>query len=279
MYCIKCGVELADSEKVCPLCGTRVFHPDLPCGSGEPPYPPAEHLNEEVSRVGALFVVTVCMLLPAVISVLVDWRVNGGIVWSGFVLGGLALLYVLAVLPLWFKRPNPVIFVPVDFAAIGVYLLYVDLATRGGWFFSFALPVTGAAMVLVTAVVTLLRYVPSGALYTLGGGLILAGGFNVLVEFLLNLTFHLHDTFLWSFYPLAVCVELGAMLLVIAAVAGTVNRRLGTDFLFLAAPPAGTPLEAVFEAGYPAYLAFLFAMMLALCLIMDALAGGWKRRK
>ena len=35
MYCIKCGVELADSEKVCPLCGTRVFHPDLPCGSGE----------------------------------------------------------------------------------------------------------------------------------------------------------------------------------------------------------------------------------------------------
>ena len=26
MYCIKCGVELADSEKVCPLCGTRVFH-------------------------------------------------------------------------------------------------------------------------------------------------------------------------------------------------------------------------------------------------------------
>ena len=69
------------------------------------------------------------------------------------------------------------------------------------------------------------------------------------------------------------------MLLVIAAVAGAVNRWLGTDFLFLAAPPAGTPLEAVFEAGYPAYLAFLFAMMLALCLIMDALAGGRKRRK
>ena len=112
---------------------------------------------------------------------------------------------------------KPIFLYAVDFAAIGVYLLYIDLTTGGGWFFSFALPVTGAAMVLVTAVVTLLRYVPSGALYTLGGGLILAGGFNVLVEFLLNLTFHLHDTFLWSFYPLAVCVVLGAMLLVIAA--------------------------------------------------------------
>ena len=30
MYCVKCGVELADSQRVCPLCGTRVFHPDIP---------------------------------------------------------------------------------------------------------------------------------------------------------------------------------------------------------------------------------------------------------
>lgn len=70
-----------------------------------------------------------------------------------------------------------------------------------------------------------------------------------------------------------------AALLGIAAAAGAVNRRLGTDFLFLAAPPAGTPLEAVFDAGYAVYLAFLFAMMLALCLTMDALAGRQKCRK
>ena len=37
MYCIKCGVELADSEKRCPLCGTPVFHPDLPRNLTEPP--------------------------------------------------------------------------------------------------------------------------------------------------------------------------------------------------------------------------------------------------
>ena len=46
--------------------------------------------------------------------------------------------------------------------------------------------------------------------------LILSGGMAVLVEFLLNLTFGLHETFLWSFYPLAAGVVLGAMLLVIA---------------------------------------------------------------
>ena len=37
MFCVKCGVALADSEKACPLCGTRVFHPDLPQPQGDPP--------------------------------------------------------------------------------------------------------------------------------------------------------------------------------------------------------------------------------------------------
>ena len=132
--------------RVCPLCGTRVFHPDLPCGQGEPPYPPDEHPHhEEVSRIGVMFVVSVCMLLPAVISVLCDWRINGHITWSGFAVGGLVLLYILAALPMWFKQPDPVIFVPVDFAAIALFLLYVNYATGGHWYLSFALPVTGAA--------------------------------------------------------------------------------------------------------------------------------------
>lgn len=67
-------------------------------------------------------------------------------------------------------------------------------------------------------------------------------------------------------------------LLCIAAAAGAVNRGLGTDFLFLSAPPAGTPLEAVFRLGYPVYLACLFAMMLLLCVTMDALAGRMKEK-
>ena len=217
MYCIKCGVELADSERVCPLCGTRVFHPDLPCGQGEPPYPPADHpRHEEVSRIGVLFVISVCMLLPAVITVLCDWRINGTIVWSGFAVGGLLLLYILAVLPLWFRRPNPVIFVPADFAAIGLYLLYINFATGGHWFLSFAFPVTGAIGLLVSAAVALTYYLRGGYLYIYGGMLILGGGLAVLIEFLINLTFQIHETLFWSFYPMVAGVVLGLMLIVIA---------------------------------------------------------------
>ena len=184
MYCVKCGVELADSEKVCPLCGTRAFHPDMPPQQGEPPYPPDPRPHmEEVSRSGVLFILTVLALLPAVLFILCDWRINGTIVWSGYASGGVALLYIMVALPLWFRRPNPVIFVPIDFAAIGLYLLYINFATGGHWFLSFAFPVTGAIGLLVTAMVTLLRYLPGGHLYVVGGGLILSGGLAVLIEF------------------------------------------------------------------------------------------------
>ena len=117
--------------------------------------------------------------------------------------------------PLWFCRGNPVIFVPVDFAAAGLYLLYIDLFTGGHWFLSFAFPVLGAAGLIVTAMVTLLRYLPGSGLFVFGGGFILFGGLSVLVEFLINLTFRLHRTFFWSFDPLAAGLLLGGMLIVI----------------------------------------------------------------
>ena len=38
MYCVKCGVELADSERKCPLCLTPVYMPGI-SDDPERPYP------------------------------------------------------------------------------------------------------------------------------------------------------------------------------------------------------------------------------------------------
>ena len=121
------------------------------------------------------------------------------------------------------------IFVPADFAAIGLYLLYINFATGGHWFLTFALPVTGTIGVLVTTVVTLLRYLSRGHLYIFGGALIAGGGLAVLIEFLLNLTFGVHQTFIWSFYPLAAGGAAGVMLLIIA-VCKPLRRSLHRKF-------------------------------------------------
>lgn len=67
----------------------------------------------------------------------------------------------------------------------------------------------------------------------------------------------------------------GRMLLVLNAAAlcaAAVNGVLGTDFLFLSAPAAGTPLEAVYALGTPVYLCFLEVLMASLCLMMERFA-------
>ena len=155
-----------------------------------------------MNRSGVLFVLTIAALLPALLCLLCDWRINGTLVWSGYAAGAIALLYVVILLPMWFRRPNPVIFVPVDFIAVGLYLLYINFATGGHWFLSFAFPVTGAIGLLISAAVALTHYLRGGYLYIYGGMLILGGGLAVLIEFLINLTFQIHETLFWSFYPM-----------------------------------------------------------------------------
>lgn len=215
MYCIKCGVKLAHHQKECPLCGTVVFHPDIQ-PSGEPSYPAQQKPAPQMRSQAALVIVTTLFLIPLLITLLCDMQINGSVTWSGYVVGALTVCYTMFVLPYWFRNPNPVIFVPCSFAAVGVFLLYISWATNGGWFLSFAFPVTGGVCLIVTAVVTLLRYVPRGGLYIIGGAFIALGAFMPLMEFLLNLTFNFPQVFIWSIYPLVVLVLLGAMLIFLA---------------------------------------------------------------
>ena len=72
---------------------------------------------------------------------------------------------------------------------------------------------------IITALVTLTRYIRRGRLYIWGGWLMVMGIWVTLLEFFLRLTFdvdHIHIA--WSLYPLIVLALLGMMLIVIAIV-------------------------------------------------------------
>lgn len=216
MYCIKCGVKLAESEHVCPLCGTKVFHPDFKRKENEYTYPKNEYPAQEMHPLGFPIFATACFLIPIIITLACDLRFSLAITWSGYVVGALLMTYVMLILPFWFRKPNPVIFVPCAFAAIGLYLLYIDLMVNGGWFLGFAFPIVSFFGVLTTAIVALIRYVKKGKLYIFGGGLIALGIFMLVMENLIHNTFT-DDGFMgWSFYPMSALVLMGGFLIFLA---------------------------------------------------------------
>ena len=216
MYCVNCGVKLSDTETRCPLCQTKVYHPDMPLRNAEPLYPedlgPAPQLNAWVAH----WIIIAAYLLAISVCLVCDLQMGNGIVWAGYVIGGLLLSYVVVMLPLWFKKPNPVIFVPCDFAVAGLYLLYINLATGGRWFLSFAFPVTGFVALLVTAVVVLRRYIRRGRLYVFGGAILALAAFMPVLELLLAITFPTVGFIGWYLYPLIALGIMGGVLVFLA---------------------------------------------------------------
>lgn len=215
MYCIKCGVQLADTEKKCPLCNTVVCHPDFENKSDRTLYP-SNKLPKSTSGSKALTgAVILLFLIPLIVCLAADLHLDGHLGWFGYVAGALVVGYIAFALPLWFQRPNPVIFVPCNFAATALYLLYIDLATSGGWFLSFALPITVGFALITCTVVTLLYYIGRGRLYIYGGAAIALGALLLLMEFLLVRTFHISFVG-WSVYPLIALGLIGGILIYLA---------------------------------------------------------------
>ena len=219
MYCMQCGVELQKGVENCPLCGLRVWHPDIEEQLEPAPYPRREP-EETVRRGGMLFIVSVLFLIPLLICLLIDWRINRAVGWSGTVALGLLTGYVSLCLPLWFQRPSPTVFFPIALAAALGLCLWLCLRGGGHWFLSFALPVGAALGLIVEACIVLLRYAVGErrhrALFVFGGALIALGGLCLLIEFLLRVSFGLAMLW-WSLIPLTALSALGGMLIAIGA--------------------------------------------------------------
>ena len=121
------------------------------------------------------------------------------------------------------------IFVPCAFAVVIGYLLYINFAVDGNWFLSFAFPAVGALGLIVTAITAVIKYVKRGYWYISSAAVLAVGGYTVLVEFLLYITFGIKTAFPWSFYSLAGCLIIGGALMVIA-ISKPLRRRVQKKF-------------------------------------------------
>lgn len=217
MYCIRCGVELANHETCCPLCKTRVVHPDFVDLDAPAPYPKDKVVYRDINRSGVLFILSVLFFLAGALTLVCDLSQNHSVVWSGYAVGGIITGYVLFVFPLWFHRRIPAVFAAVDFATVLLFLWYINTTVGADWFFSFALPAVLMPGAITCALLWLYSCFRSRLLWILGGAFILLGVSLVGTELLMQYTFSLERGLVWSIYPLVVFVLLGILLLVTAS--------------------------------------------------------------
>ncbi len=217
MYCVKCGVRMSEGQTLCPICGTRVYHPDIK-NEGEPTYPKKPFKSEEFNPKGVLFVITVIMAVAMLVPLLFELTWHMSINWSGYAVGGILLAYIFFILPFWFKKGTPAIFAPCDVLAIVLYLHYINYQVEGNWFLYFAMPLTVLLGVIVTAVIVLAKYIRRGWLYIFGGGLIALGLWTVAIEHLIHVVFGIRSPVVWSSCSFSTLFLFGMMLIIIAIV-------------------------------------------------------------
>lgn len=216
MYCVKCGVELSDGQKNCPLCATQVYHPEIIFQEVPGVYPVFEKEGERIKPISILFITSLVLALVYILLLFIDTQANHGVTWSGYATNAILLLYIWTVFPFWFRRPNPLILIPINLIAAGIYLAYINYIADGDWFLKFAFPIIAILTFMLTTVAALLRYLRKGYLLIASGIWFAVGGFTMVVEALINYNFSVSKTFIWAPYPLATCCLVGVALIVVA---------------------------------------------------------------
>lgn len=228
MYCVKCGVRLQDGVERCPLCATPVWNPDQP--EEEHSYPDHYPRAHKASTLPFAVAATAICVMALIVILTVCFKLYGKLLWGGYAIGGVLLFYVIFVLPRWFRNPPVEVFVPVGHAAAALLALFICLKTGGHWFLSLAFPVAGTSCLLFTAVSVLLKHVRHGKLFILGGFLLGLGGFTMLIEFFVHLTFGV-PMFQWSLYSMIGFAAAGGFLLLAGMIPG-LKRTLEKHLFF-----------------------------------------------
>lgn len=213
-YCVKCGVELSDGAKKCPLCDTVVILPEETKKEKRvaeiiPIFPLANPGNmPQANKKSILELISLIFFLPIPVLLLCDINIDDGITWSGYAVGGIFLLYIYLVFPFIPKKGNAVVSILADWVCTMAYVFYIERMAEGEWFVRFAAPLITVFACLSVIIALFRKYTKISNMALTGMSLVFIGLFCLITEFLINEAFSIHETLYWAFYPalsLAMC--------------------------------------------------------------------------
>lgn len=229
-YCVNCGVELAPSEKNCPLCGVEVINPAQI--APEKPWQPYPHRDDPfIAQINRRFIaamITIALAFPMAICLAIDYTYSGQLGWSLFVAGALSMLWCwLAPAFLYKKALFLPVMLPISGSLLGfLYLVEYLTAPAVRWFVPLAMPLVLLLTVLAGAVTLLTRHhvirgfaIPAAILIAAG---LMAAGTDLLITLMLEQRWILS----WSWFVLLPSLAAAAIFLLIAR-----RQKMRTEIL------------------------------------------------
>ena len=145
-YCINCGVELAKSEKKCPLCGIPVNNPVTANDGEEKLYPEFVEQENKVPYISTFGVIIYSMILalPFFLTLFIDYQINKAITWSLYPMASILLFWTYSALPFlikndWMKKSKAVKLITIDTIATIIFLFLIDIHSGGGMWSLYAI--------------------------------------------------------------------------------------------------------------------------------------------
>lgn len=218
-YCVNCGVELDSTAEACPLCHTPVYHPRQPIDRESPKPFPTERQEVPLAAKWELAVLISAMLASAAVCCgILNIFLRAGL-WSLYIIGAAAMLWIFLVPPLLRRGLSPVIQLLADVAAVSAYVGAIawNLHGLGGWYLHIALPVIlwlGAELLTVMLPLRRGRSILSTITIVIGA----IGVFPVGVELFCDLYFRGVWQPGWSLVVLTIGVALMIPLIVVRRV-------------------------------------------------------------
>ena len=140
-YCVNCGVKLADSEPVCPLCQTPVINPNQPTEAHRA-YP--DHIDcFPPQRVNRRFVIRLAWIVAGIISatcLFCDFFTTGSIGWSVYAV--LGVLFIGSVASAFCFASVFVAVILFTASALSLLAVIAWLNSGWKWFVYLAVPFT-----------------------------------------------------------------------------------------------------------------------------------------
>ena len=220
-YCVHCGVELADYETKCPLCETPVVDPSRPIASGEAPFPDRIEEGRKINKHFIVTLVSIVMLIPFIVTTLIDVTLSAGMSWSAYVLGAEALFWLAFVLPFQSRGTSPYLFCFIDTAATALYVLLIAVIEGGRrWYVPLALPLILAAGLEAVVMTAIYRSARIGKLTKAGLAFLAISFYPLIVD--IAVAHYSYGSFLprWSWYASVPLFVFGLTVVILS-----MNRR------------------------------------------------------